>query len=303
MGVIRGGQVIEGAIQRGDIVPYFGIEYYVDSVNGSASGDGRSWQSAFNSITLAMAAAAALLTRGGVRIYVAPGGYTENIITPLNTELPFGMLIAMNPTKESRGAAWLIGETVTEPTITVRARGWLIDGFEVDAPSTDGCIFLDTVTANAQAKFLELANLLIVGNTYANGFGVDTNEPNPLTVIRDSYFMGFMGTSGRAITSTNVYALEWLLERCIFWNNKNHVAPKNSKGWQASVIRECVFHKYESVSETVIKIDMRGGAGNVVTKNFLGGTYDNAGGYYSSSTDEWRGNETEDSHQAARPVA
>ena len=285
----------------------FGTNYYVDDVNGVDTDSGLSWAQAFLTISAAMTAAAALgastVQRGGVNIYVAPGGYTEDIITPLNTEAPFGSLIAVSPTSESRGAAWLISSTTTEPAITVRARGWLIDGFEIDANTADGCIFLDGTTSNANAKFLEVANCLFVGSlTYANGFGIDANEASALTVIRDSTFFQFRGTSAAAITSTDVYALQWLVDRCIFWNNVNHIAPKNSKGWQASTIRGSVFHKYMSDTETTIKIDTRGGAGNMIFDNILGGAYTNAGGYYSVATDQWFGNAMSTGFSSARPT-
>ncbi len=193
-----------------------GTNYYVDATNGSDSNSGLSWALAFSTIGAAMTAITALATRGRAKTFVAPAAYTEDVVTPTNANGPFGSLIAVNPTQESRGAAWLISSTATEPCITVKARGWLIDGFEIDAPATDGCVFL----SGANAKFLEIANCLLVGSlTYANGFGVDTDSANPLVVIRDSTFFQFRGTSAAAITSTNVYALQWLVDRCIFWNN------------------------------------------------------------------------------------
>ena len=89
----------------------FGTNFYVDSVNGLATNTGLSWAKAFSTITLAMTAAAALgattVRRGGVNIYVAPGGYAEDIVTPLNTVTPFGTLQAVSPTTRSCGAAWL----------------------------------------------------------------------------------------------------------------------------------------------------------------------------------------------------
>ena len=275
-------------------------DYFVDDTLGAAGNSGLGWGTsvALKPISQAMTKVTALGTRGRARIFVAPAGYAEDVTTPTNALGPFGQLIAVNPTKESRGAAWLISSTVTEPGITVLARGWLIDGFEIDANTTDGCIFL----SGANAKFLEIANCLLVGSlTYANGFGVDTDSANPLVVIRDSTFFQFRGTSAAAITSTNVYALQWLVDRCVFWNNVNHIAPKNSKGWQASTIRDSVFHKYMSDLETTIKIDTRGGAGNMIFNNILGGAYTNAGGYYSVATDQWFGNAMSTGFSSARP--
>ncbi|KKK52779.1 hypothetical protein LCGC14_3101480 [marine sediment metagenome] len=289
-----------GAIITGAPGGFPGTDYYVDDALGNSANSGLAWGAgyALATISQAMTKVTALATRGRARIFVAPGGYTEDVVTPTNDNGPFGSLIAVNPTQESRGAAWLISSTATEPGITVKARGWVIDGFEIDAPATDGCVFL----SGANAKFLEIANVLFVGSlTYASGFGVDTDSANPLVVIRDSTFFQFRGTSAAAITSTNVYALQWLVDRCVFWNNINHIAPKNSKGWQASVIRNSTFHKYMSDTETTIKIDPRGGAGNMISHNVLGGAYTNAGGYYSVATDQWFGNAMSTGFSSARP--
>lgn len=279
--LVPGGQVVN----LGDIKPPT-TDYFIDSTNGDDGNSGLAWGTgyALDTIQEAMDKMTALATRGRVRIFVAPGGYTENITTPTNTNGPFGSLIGVSPTRLSVGAAYLGATTATDPVVTVRARGWSIDGFEVDAPATDGCIYL----SGSGAKFLEIANCLLCGSTYATGFAVDTDDPNPLTVIRDSYIYQHTNVG---LTSSNVYCLQWEVARCIFWNNGNHIAPKNSKGWQASVIHDSVFHKWKAAYETTIKIDMRGGAGNCIgPNNFLGGAYSNAGGYYACATDEWRGN-------------
>ncbi len=140
-------------------------KYFVDGTLGASGNSGLGWGTgvALATISQAMTKVTALGTRGRGRIYVAPAGYTEDIITSLNTESPFGALVAVNPTLRSYGAAWIISSTTTEPAITVRARGWSIDGFEVDANTTDGCIFLDGTTSNALAQATEIANCHLAG--------------------------------------------------------------------------------------------------------------------------------------------
>ncbi len=273
-----------------------GTDYYVDETDGSDSNDGFSWADSFASITTAFTAAAALgattVYRKLVRIFVAAEGYAEDLVTPLNTECPFGQLIGVSPTRRSVGGVWLTSATASEPILTIRARGWGVYGFEFDAPSSDGCILLDSVTANANAKFAEIANNLFVGS-HAADFGIDTNEANPLVVIRDNMFIGL---GGRAITSTDCYALQWEIANNWFENCANYIAPKNSKGMQQAWIHDNNFNHISGDYTATIKIDMRGGAQNHIgPNNFLGNTYDNAGGYYASSTDTWRGNHSQDS--------
>ena len=282
----------------------FGTNYYVDSVNGAATNSGLSWAQAFSTISLAMTAATALgattVRRGGVNIYVAPGGYTEDIVTPLNTQVPFGRLVAINPTARSAGAAWVISATTSEPALTVRARGWSIDGFEFDSNTTDGCIYLDGTTSNSNPKFTEIANCIFSGlYSGSTDFGIDTNHAAQLVVIRDSTFFGF---ASRAITASTVVTEQWEIARCTFLNSANHIAPKGSKGFAESYIHDCAFFNQGGLFETTIMIDMRVGRYNHITRNLLAGTYDNAGGYYASSTDFWYGNACEDSHQATNPA-
>ncbi len=296
---LKGNLVIAG----GDCGP--AVEYFVTKT-GSASNDGLSWERAKltiqSALDLCSADGATTATRGGCRVYVGPGGYTEDLITPLNTVATFGQLIAYNPTRRSGGAVWLTSATATSPVLTVRARGWLIDGFEFDAPATDGCIYLDGVTANSNTRFTEIANCLFSG--YYSGttdFGVDTNEASALVVIRDSIFFGF---ASRCITSSSVVTEQWEIKNCQFLNSANFIAPKGGNGWAEASIHDNVFHNQGGLFTATLKIDMRGGRYNYIgPNNFLGGTYDHAGGYYASGTDNWYGNACEDSHQSTNPAA
>lgn len=280
-------------------------DYFVDDTLGAAGNSGLGWGTsvALKTISQAMTKVRALGTRGRARVFVAPGGYTEDIITPLNAVLnvgPFGQLIAVNPTKRSVGAAWVISGTTTEPALTVRARGWLIDGFEFDSNTDDGCIYLDGTTSNSNPKFTEIANCLFSGlYSGSTDFGVDTNHAAQLVVIRDSIFFGF---ANRAITASTVVTEQWEIARCNFLNSANYIAPKGSKGFAESYIHECVFFNQGGLFEPTIMIDMRVGRYNHITRNMLGGAYSEAGGYYASSTDFWYGNETSASHQAANPA-
>jgi len=278
-------------------------DYYVDEANGSDSNDGLTWRDPLDSIQATMTLAAALGTRGRWRCFVAPGGYSEDILTPLNSESPFGQLIAWNPTGgRSAGAVWLQSATSTLPALTVRARGMLISGFEFDANSGSGGggLLLDTVTSNANAKFANIVNCLFIGTSQVGAYGILTNEPNPLVVISNCYFAGF---AGKCIDATD-YPLQWTIQDCDFENSAKYIAPSSSKGFQQAIIRRCNFNHISGDYTAAIKIDMRGGAQNHIgPDNFMGFTYDHAGGYYASSTDYWKGNHTQDGLTYANPAA
>lgn len=289
-----------GAVKLGFGADLPGVDYYVDGELGNSGNDGLGWggDRALATISQAMIKAATYgaslgQRRGRVRIYVAPDGYTEDIITPLNTVCPFGSLIGVTPTRRSTGAAWIISSTATEPALTVRARGWLIEGFEFDANTTDGCIYLDGTTSNSLARYTEIAHCLFVGaQAGSTDFAVDTNATNPLCVIRDSMAILF---ASRVITSSTVTAQQWEIYNFVFDDSANYIAPKGSKGFAQGHIHDCTFNERGGSYAATLKIDMRGGQYNMVgPNNFLSGTYDNSGGYYESGNDIWRGNYTED---------
>ena len=112
-------------------------DYKVDGTLGVDTNDGFAWgaEGAFKTIGKAFTAITALATRGRARILVAPGGYSEDLVTPLNADGPFIQVIAWNPTTQSFGAVFLSSATATEPNLTIKARGWGFYGFEFDAPS------------------------------------------------------------------------------------------------------------------------------------------------------------------------
>lgn len=76
MPVIQGGNIIAGAVQRGQVVTAPGTEYYVDGVNGVDTNAGTSWETA----VLTVQAAVNKVTAGaGDSIYVKPGSYNEAV--------------------------------------------------------------------------------------------------------------------------------------------------------------------------------------------------------------------------------
>lgn len=274
-------------------------DFFVDGTLGDDGNTGLAWgtgyalatiQEAFDRVTARGA------ERGRCRIFVAPGGYTEDLTSPTNAIAPFGQLIAWSATDRARGSVYLASATATEPILTLKARGWRIEGFEFDAPSTDGCILLDTT-----AKYAEIANCLFVGNTGVATFGINANFAADLLVVRDSMFIGF---GGWAITQTAGHLMFPEIMRCFFYNNAKHIAPQSTLGMDGGWIHDCHFNKVGNDHNASVQIDTRGGSQNLIgPNNILSSTYDNAGGYYSSATDMWRGNACEDAYQAARPQA
>ncbi len=269
--------------------------FFVDGTNGAAGNDGLSWERAFSTITLGMSAVATLAARGRGIVLVAPGGYTEDVQTPLNTASPFGALIAVNPTgRQSFGATWITASTAGAPCILVRARGWLIQGFELDALADANCIDLDGATASSNAAGTEIADCLLVGQNQGL-YGIDvTGNGAPHTKIHDNGFYGFTSgsTAGACIASTSSgtdQARFWQVEDNWFGDSDNLI-DMNPRGFKESVIRRNTFFANGANQNPDEKIDNTGGNDTIIYQNSFGGTYSNVGGYVAGTNDEWGGN-------------
>lgn len=277
-------------------------DYYVDTTNGASINDGLSWLTAKATISQAMTLAAALGTRGRARIFVAPGGYTEDIVTPLDTECPFGQLIAVNPTGQSYGAVWLVASSATTATITVRARGWLIDGFEIDIVTSGFGVLLDGTTANSTAAGTQIRNCIFVGGNQA-GIGIDvTDDGAPYTQITYCHFSGFQTNAISCSDSSTDQPRFWDIDYCTFVDNSNHI-DMDPRGFKESQIHNCNFFATGANQSPTVQLDNAGGNGTLIgPNNFLDGNYDTGGGYVAGSSESWRGNHSQDSENGSAQV-
>lgn len=278
-------------------------DYYVDA-SVSATGDGTSWQEAYLTISEAMTAAAALGTRGRARVFVAPGGYNEDVVTPLNTECPFGQLVAVNATPgRSYGGAYIYASTASTPTLIVRARGWLIQGFEIGAVANAGAIWLDGSTANSNAGGTELRNNIISGWGAASTYGIDvTGNGAPHTQVYDNHFNGCVEAAIKCSESGTDQPRFWEIAGNHFVDNGQHIGM-NPRGFKESWIHHNVFLEVGANRTATEQLDNRGGSACAIGPgNFLSDTYDTAGGYRPGSDEDWYGNASEDGYTTANPT-
>lgn len=288
---------------RGQIIPpdTFMRFYYVDGTNGVDTYDGLSAQRPFATIQAAMDAITARgALRGRSAVFVAPGGYAENIITPLNTIAPFGALIATTPTKRAGGATYLSPATATSPVLTVRARGWRINGFEIDAGASGGCVHLDGTTSDANPKYVEIDDCLLIGA--AGAYGILSDHSTDLARVHHNFFLSI---ALEAISCVTAQQLFWEIFENDFEDCQKAFAPRSSLGPNGMRMHHNRFqHTGNTYGACTPKIDTRGGSQNLVgPENFLPSTYDEAGGYYSVGSDWWYGNYSEDLGGVARPIA
>ena len=270
-------------------------DYFVDGTLGNDGNSGLGWGTGHSlaTISAAMTKATALGTRGRVRIFVAPGGYEEDVKTPLNADCPFGQLIAWNPTPgQSYGAVYLTAATAGVECLQVRARGWYISGFEFDALADAECVVLGGGTGcNGSGTIME--DCLFVGQNQGN-YGIDAQGAPPLVTLRRCGFYGFTSSSpaGKCITCTASGTDQprfWLIEDCWFGDSDNLI-DMNPRGFKESIIRNNTFFTNGANQNPDEIIDNTGGNDTIIYGNYFPGTYNNGGGYVAGTNDEWAGN-------------
>lgn len=282
-----------------ELIQYpLGNSYYVDGTNGANTNTGRSWSTAYATIQNALDQVGTDALRGRSRIFVAPGGYTEDLITPINGDAPFGELIAVNPTPgRSYGAVYLTASTAGEPVLKVRARGWHIKGFEFDALADAECILLDGSASTYRAPGTLIEDCLFVGQQQGL-YGIEVNNAlsnSALTTVRNCGFYGFTSgsTAGYCIYASNTShdaCRFWLVEDCWFGDSDNLVAG----AFKESVIRHNNFLAGGANQSPSVKINNANGSNTNFSLNTFGGTYTPTGGYTAGSGDDWAGNTAED---------
>ncbi|KKN74857.1 hypothetical protein LCGC14_0386060 [marine sediment metagenome] len=274
-------------------------DYFVDTTLGKSGNSGLGWGTghALATISQAMTKANALATRGRFRIFAAPGGYTEDIETPINANAPFGQLIAVNPTPgHSFGAAYLLASTALAPTLSVRARGWLIEGFEIEALADAVALDLDGSVSARNAGGTLIQDCLFVGlNQGLAGVDFKSNSNgNPHVTILSCGMYGFTSgsTAGRCITCTNssLDQPRFLIVRGCWFADSDNLIDFNGKGSKESVFEHNSFQDNGANQNPAQLLDLGTGNDNMVTQNKLGGTYSKAGGYEPGTNDDWGGN-------------
>ena len=246
---------------------------YVDNVKGSTGGNGSSWNDAYSTITLALAAASA-----GTTIYVAGTGtdYSEAVTVSVD-----GIsLIAVGPRN-------LCGWTSLEDTtiITVAGAGTRISGFYLRPNGTTSGYAID---------------ISETGTTQNTNYGC---------IIDNNIFKSSTNTCVAAILADGVPDYVRIYHNFFTWctNGIYNTAQPNSAGtgWEIignsftykcatgirlearrSTVKDNSF-KCETVSLNVYGVHGVGGY-NQVHGNYINGTY--ATSCVSNATDDWAGN-------------
>jgi hypothetical protein len=264
--------------------------WYVDANSGSNSNSGKSAGTAFLTMATALAAAAS----GDKIRYV--GKIREQLIAPVQV---FDVTIVGSGNRPRHADSAPAGGELAANTWTVPAsgavagkaclrllqQGWRLQNIlwaaEAAAAAVEICRNAGEGNAERDASHAEILNCRFVAGQDGVRCGVAglyTEIPNNVG-IADCIFTGQTGTS---IVGA-IYANQWEIARNRFMANANHI-----------VLPAGATHIYDNImgAFTTKSIDLTGGTGtNIITKNYLSGTYSEGGGYIkSNANDEWAGN-------------
>jgi len=244
---------------------------YVDNVKGSTGGDGRSWNDAYSTITLALAAAA-----DGETIYVAGTGtdYSE-AVTVSNDGVS---LIAVGPRNR---CGWTSDEDTT--IITVAGAGTRISGFYLRPNGTTSGYAIDISETTADTAYgCIIDNNIFKSNTNTCVAAVLANGTANYVRIYNNFFTWC--TTGIVATSVpNSVGTGWE----VIGNSFTYKAATGINiPLRRSTIKDNSFC-CETVSLNVYGYANIGGYCQV-HGNYINGTY--ATSCVSNSTDDWAGN-------------
>jgi hypothetical protein len=263
--------------------------YFVDTVNGSASGDGLSWATAFNTMALALSAVQTgghIYFRGDVREELTGSNLKFDVTIEGVGSLHHADLPAAG--YHPGASAWRppASPTTATPLLKVRGRGWKFINIMFDCPVDHAAVKLERNAEAGTAEY-DSSHASFINCLFRQGkWGIyDESGTHNVTVEGCKFFI----MSEAAIKFGNVAVialpLMWTIVGNVFVNNGaagGNASPIISP-FTSTTIKDNVFG---TVTSTAKYVDLTGGNGNVVAKNILGGVYDTSD-YVAGTSDLW----------------
>lgn len=186
--------------------------------------------------------------------------------------------------------------TAATPMLKIQQQGWRVVNMLFSgtlANTADVQVFRDGGSGDDER---DGSHAQFIGCRFDGGVhGIEWNGGPNFVQVLGCAFRGFTGTALRNVTGAGIGTnLNTVIQGNRFFNNVNHIVlPLNQSTVTGNVMG--VF--------TTTSISLTGGTGdNVVTQNYLSGTYSVAGGYVrAAASDQWAGNITPDSGVATAP--
>lgn len=253
-----------------------GKTYFVDTVSGSDSKDGLSWDNAF----LTMAAALAVI-ESRETIYVV-GKVREQLVAPLGV---YGVKIigADTSPRHDLAASWMApasGGVESKALLEVKEQGWVFINILFQSFTTASAVKLSRRETTA---IPDASHAMFFGCRFVGVSGIDDNGGNSFVTVRGCTFQSLTGT---AILGSSVSAdvpTQWLIEDNRFIDCANGI----DEAFYHSTIR-----RNEFMGTFTKFIDLTGGtAPNFVYDNIVNvaaADFDPAGGWTGVNGDLWR---------------
>jgi len=271
------------------------LPIYVDPAIGDDDNDGTDPEGP--KATIQSAANSPFLENGSI-IALAPGAYTESVITPNWVIGPnYVTIIGLGATPYA--VQWQ-SDAINLPCLDVRAVGWRVENVRMMAPTQEACIQLRHTDTGADDIAIQtvLQNILFDGLTTGR-YGVVSHGAYDVWIKQCVFQLFHNGVGGGAVpllTGTTPLAIPYrnhILD-CMFWDSDNGaIFPCNGSEIKGNVFQPTGY-AYAMTQVLNTSIVANPGDDNVVTRNVMPGDYSIAGGYRPGAADFWGGNFAED---------
>jgi hypothetical protein len=264
-----------------------GVSYFVNATSGLDTNDGRTWDTAFLTMTAAFAA-----IDSGDTIYFN-GKIKEQLTTPVQV---FDVTVVgasnrprhADPTPDGgqSGATWTTRATpaTTTPLVKVLQQGWRFENILFAGPSASSCVlgFRDGGAGDAER---DASHLELVGCRFASG--QDGFESSGGCYNVGIYGCSFHDLTGYPINHTAgagiAASYRWQIKGNRFQGNAKWIDTFNGNSWE---ITDNVV-----VKTTTPGLDTSGGTGgNAILRNVFdiaAADFDPVGGFTGHATDVW----------------
>jgi len=264
-----------------------GTTYFVDTNNGDDDRIGKSWTSAF----LTMSKAFEVLDSGD-RIYFV-GNVTEHVTTPLARAQNVSIIGATTRPRhadthpgggELSGATWKDTGTAT-PLITLRNSGWRFENILFAANASSYAVTLERNAIETAAGEFDASHAAFVGCRFASGGGLNDTGGCFNVLVAGNVF-GAVNPAILGVGNIGIGQLQWHILDNHFNNFTNGVKIAG---------HECVvrgnFFTDGGTPNTTYVLNMSNGAGrdNFVVENWFQGTTANFNSpdVVGNATDVW----------------
>ena len=286
--------VLPAGFHTGSSVPNGGSTVRANKhfwVNGNLGGDGNDGLSP-NKPLLTMAAAFAQVGSGDV-IHLN-GKITEQLVTPAGV---FDVTVVGEGTRPRHpdahtsnngysGARWSgSGLTAAKANVRVIQQGWVFSNILFDAVDANAaCIELVRNALTGDSEW-DASHTSIIGNRFSGaGKGIRSGATALAEVVNHVLVEGNRFDTNTYGIHAAVISNYWTIRGNEFRNCTNSVVADLGYAF----IHDNIFGAF-----TTDSLELAGSSDgkNIVTKNYLSGTYSSSGGYtVSDATDEWAGN-------------